>query len=166
MLIELTLNFFTAKVAGTEVGITEPVCAFSPCFSAPFLVFHPNKYADMLIEKVKKHNVNCWLVNTGWSGGGYGVGSRMKLSWTRAIIDAIHSGELANAEYEQFGVFNLSIPKSVTNVPSEILNPVNTWKDKAAYKATLEKLAQKFVANFSSYADGCTPETVAAGPKL
>ena len=155
-----------AKVAGTEVGITEPVCTFSPAFSAPFLVFHPNVYADMLIEKVKTHKVDCWLVNTGWSGGGDGVGARMKLAWTRAIIDAIHNGELAKCEYENFGVFNVSIPKAVTGVPAEILNPVNSWKDKAAYKATLEKLAQKFINNFAAYADGCTPGTIAAGPKL
>lgn len=129
-------------------------------------MFHPSKYADMLIEKVRKHQANCWLVNTGWSGGGYGVGARMKLSWTRAIIDAIHNGELADAEHEHFAVFNLSIPKSVTNVPSEILNPVNTWKNKDAYKSTLEKLAYKFISNFSAYADGCPPETIAAGPKL
>eukprot|EP00126_Sphaerothecum_destruens_P015765 Sdes_comp9809_c0_seq1m1340 len=158
------ISGYTAKVAGTEVGVTEPTATFSACFGQPFLVWHPTKYASMLAEKMKKHGTHCWLINTGWSGGAYGVGSRMKLKYSRAMIDAIHSGELMSAKYENFGVFNLKIPLACSNVPSEVLNPEKAWSDKNQYRSTLLKLAGLFKDNFSKYSDKATAEVIAAGP--
>jgi len=145
------LSGYTAKVAGTELGITEPTATFSTCFGAPFLLLHPIRYAEILGEKMDEHGSEAYLVNTGWTGGGYGVGKRMSLPATRAIIDAILNGELANAEYENFPVFNFKIPKAVTGVDSSILNPQNTWNDKDAYAAALKKLAEKFANNFKKF---------------
>src|SRR5690606_30447073 len=130
------ISGYTAKVAGTEVGVTEPQATFSACFGAPFLVWHPTKYAEMLAEKLQKHNAQTWLVNPGWTGGSYGVGKRMSLPHTRAIIDAIHSGELAKAETIEDPLFGLQIPTKVPGVPSEVLIPKNTWADKAAFDNT------------------------------
>jgi len=127
------ISGYTAKVAGTEMGITDPVPSFSACFGEAFLPRHPYLYAKMLAEKVQKHGSDVWLVNTGWSGGKYGVGERMSLKVTRQILDCIHSGELSGAEYESMPGFNLKIPKSCTNIDSKILNPINTWDDKAAF---------------------------------
>ncbi|KAL6046856.1 Protein kinase C-like 1 [Balamuthia mandrillaris] len=158
------ISGYTAKVAGTEQGITEPQVAFSPGFGAAFLVWHPAKYAEMLAERVKRHGTYCWLVSTGWTAGGYGVGYRIKLRHTRAIIDGIHSGELASAEYETLPYFNLQIPKSCSNVPPELLHPRKMWQDKEAYDHTLNNLAKKFVSNFSKYADLTAPEISAVGP--
>ncbi|MCA9899142.1 MAG: phosphoenolpyruvate carboxykinase (ATP), partial [Anaerolineales bacterium] len=121
------ISGYTAKVAGTEVGITEPQATFSACFGAAFMVWHPSKYAELLAEKMAKHGASAWLVNTGWTGGPYGVGSRMKLSYTRSIIDAIHSGELENVDYVADPIFGLAIPTSCPNVPSDLLIPKNTW---------------------------------------
>jgi phosphoenolpyruvate carboxykinase (ATP) len=158
------ISGYTAKVAGTEVGVTEPEATFSPCFGGPFLVWHPGKYAELLAEKMKQHNSNVWLVNTGWSGGAYGVGQRMKLSYTRGIIDAIHSGELEKASFKVDPVFGFQIPDSCPEVPDEILDPKNTWSDKGAFDETAHKLAGLFRDNFKGYEDRVGPEVTAAGP--
>jgi phosphoenolpyruvate carboxykinase (ATP) len=158
------ISGYTAKVAGTEMGVTEPQATFSPCFGGPFLVWRPAKYAELLAAKMQHHKTSAWLVNTGWSGGSYGVGSRMKLKLTRAIITAIHSGELARAETARDPVFGFEVPTSCPGVPSEILIPRNTWSDKADYDATAKKLAGLFADNFAKYADGASAEVKAAGP--
>jgi len=142
---------YTAKVAGTEVGVREPVATFSPCFGGPFLVWHPNKYAELLAEKMRKHGTRTWLVNTGWSGGAYGVGKRIKLAHTRAIIEAIHSGALAAAKTQRDPVFGFAVVTECPNVPEEILLPRNSWTDKSGYDATAKKLAELFRNNFSAY---------------
>jgi len=161
------ISGYTAKIAGTEDGVTEPEATFSACFGQPFLVLHPARYAHMLAEKMEHHKADAWLVNTGWSGGAYGVGERIKLKYSRAIIDAIHSGELANAKYENYKVFNLKIPTTVTGVPSEILNPENTWKGlKDEFIKTRDSLAKHFIENFKIYQEETTPEVLATGPTL
>lgn len=160
------ISGYTAKVAGTEAGITEPTTAFSACFGAPFLPLHPTKYAEMLGEKMTAGNVNVWLVNTGWSGGSYGVGSRMKLSYTRAMITAALEGDLDNVSYTEHEVFGLAMPNECPNVPQEILSPKNTWADKAAYDETANSLAQKFVDNFEQFADNANAEIMEAAPKV
>ncbi|MCC6839928.1 MAG: phosphoenolpyruvate carboxykinase (ATP) [Flavobacteriales bacterium] len=159
------LSGYTAKVAGTEAGITEPKTVFSACFGAPFLPLHPTKYADMLGERMKKHNVHVWLVNTGWSGGAYGTGERMKLKFTRAMITAALNGELDKVAYAHHPVFGVNMPASCPNVPAEILDPRNTWKDKAAYDAQADKLAAAFQANFNKYRDSASAEIIQAEPK-
>jgi phosphoenolpyruvate carboxykinase (ATP) len=159
------ISGFTAKVAGTEVGITEPVLTFSACFGAAFLPLHPTKYATMLGEKMRQHKVNVWLVNTGWTGGPYGVGSRMKLPYTRAMITAALNGELEGVSFEAHPVFGVSMPKSCPNVPDELLNPRNTWADKAAYDEKAKHLAQQFAENFKKYEDFATAEIMAGAPK-
>ena len=141
------------------MGITDPVATFSACYGEAFLPLHPFTYAKQLAEKVEQHGTNVWLVNTGWTGGKYGRGTRMKLPITRAIVDAIHNGDLDNAEYEKYDVFNLDIPKNVPGVPDQLLNPENTWEDKEAYRVTVRQLAEKFQQNFVKYADE-TPEEV------
>lgn len=158
------ISGYTAKVAGTEAGVTEPKSTFSACFGAPFLPLHPGKYAEMLGAKMKEHQVNVWMINTGWSGGSYGTGSRMKLSYTRAMITAALNGILDNVQYEKHPVFGMMIPTSCEGVPSEILNPKSTWKDASAYDATAKNLAQQFVKNFEKYAAGVSAEILAAAP--
>jgi phosphoenolpyruvate carboxykinase (ATP) len=160
------ISGYTAKVAGTEMGIIDPVPTFSSCFGEAFIPLHPTVYAGMLAEKMKEHNSNCWLINTGWSGGKYGVGKRMSLKITRRIIDAIHDGELDNVEWEKFPVFGFHIPKSVPDVPSEILNPRNTWSNKSEYDKTLKKLGADFAKNFKKFSDKADAETKAADPKI
>ena len=160
------ISGYTAKVAGTEVGITEPQASFSACFGAAFLVWHPTKYAEMLAEKMREHGAQAWLVNTGWSGGPYGVGKRFSLPYTRAIIDAIHSGELAKVEMAEDPIFGLSIPTSCPGVPSEVLNPKQTWADAANYDEKAKHLASLFNKNFSKYADLASDEIKSAGPKV
>ncbi|HEX4423226.1 MAG TPA: phosphoenolpyruvate carboxykinase (ATP) [Kofleriaceae bacterium] len=160
------ISGYTAKVAGTEVGVKDPEPTFSPCFGGPFLVWHPTKYAEMLAERLKKHNAQTWLVNTGWSGGAYGTGSRIKLKYTRAIIDAIHSGALASVETELDPVFGLAVPVSCPEVPADILIPRNTWSDKAAYDDKAKKVASLFRENFKKYEAQASPEVRAGGPKL
>ncbi|MBL8001494.1 MAG: phosphoenolpyruvate carboxykinase (ATP) [Flavobacteriales bacterium] len=159
------ISGYTAKVAGTEAGVTEPQSTFSACFGKAFLPLHPTKYADMLGENMRKHNVRVWLVNTGWSGGAYGTGERMKLKFTRAMITAALKGELDGVEYKQHPVFGVSFPTSCPHVPAEILDARGTWKDKAAYDATAEKLAKQFNDNFAKYKDGASEEILAAAPK-
>ena len=158
------ISGYTAKVAGTEAGVTEPQSAFSACFGAPFMPLHPGIYADMLADRIKKHEVNVWLVNTGWSGGAYGTGSRIKLRYTRSMIHAAMDGELENVEYEVHEVFGLAMPKECTGVPSNILNPKNTWADASAYDLKANELAQKFINNFKKFESGVTEEIRKVGP--
>ena len=158
------ISGYTAKVAGTEVGVTEPSATFSPCFGGPFLVWHPAKYAELLATRMREHKANVWLVNTGWTGGAYGTGSRMKLSLTRKIIDAIHSGELLQAPTQRDPVFGFDVISACSGVPSEVLIPRNTWKDTATYDAAANRLANLFINNFKSYADGVSAEVRGASP--
>jgi phosphoenolpyruvate carboxykinase (ATP) len=160
------ISGYTAKVAGTEMGVTEPQATFSSCFGQPFIVWHPTKYAELLAKKLQQHNAQVWLVNTGWSGGGYGVGARMKLRYTRAIIDGIHSGELAKAPTVEDPIFGLQVPTECESVPKEILIPKNTWADKAAYDVAAKKLASLFADNFKKYADQASEAVRKAGPRL
>ena len=159
------LSGYTAKIAGTEKGVTEPQATFSTCFGAPFMVLHPGVYADLLGKKMAEHKVNCWLVNTGWSGGPYGEGQRMKISYTRAMIRAILTGTLASIETEPDPVFGLNIPVSCPDVPSEVLIPRNTWKDKAAYDEKARDLARRFNENFKKYSDGVSEGVRAVAPR-
>jgi phosphoenolpyruvate carboxykinase (ATP) len=158
------ISGYTAKVAGTEMGVTEPQATFSPCFGGPFLVWHPSKYAELLAEKMRKHKARVWLVNTGWAGGGYGTGKRISLKNTRAIIDAIHSGALAKAKTARDPVFGFDIVIECPDVPAEILRPRESWADKSAYDATAKKLAGLFNKNFETYSAGATAEVKAAAP--
>ena len=160
------ISGYTAKVAGTEVGITEPTTTFSACFGKAFLPLHPTRYAELLGEKLKKSNVNVWLVNTGWSGGSYGVGARIKLSYTRALITAALNGDFDNTEFDMLPVFNLSIPRTCPHVPSEILNPRATWADKNAYDSKAASLAAAFVKNFAQYAEYANDEILSAAPNV
>ncbi|MEY4602813.1 MAG: hypothetical protein RIT43_105 [Bacteroidota bacterium] len=160
------MSGYTAKVAGTEVGITEPTTTFSACFGAAFLPLHPAKYAKLLGEKIDGKNINVWLINTGWTGGSYGVGSRMKLSYTRAMITAALTGKLDNVAFDVLPVFELAIPKTCDGVPSEILNPRETWADKMAYDETANNLAGKFVKNFEKFAAETSAEILNAAPKV
>lgn len=160
------ISGYTAKVAGTERGVTEPSATFSACFGAPFLPLHPMEYARLLRENLKKHSAQVWLVNTGWTGGPYSIGSRMSLTHTRAIINAILDGSLADVETTQDPVFGVHIPKAVPNVPEEILIPRNTWDDKEAYDAKALDLARRFVENFKQFADQAGPDVLAAGPRV
>lgn len=160
------ISGYTAKVAGTEMGITEPTLTFSACFGKVFLPLHPTKYAELLGQKMKKHNVNVWLLNTGWVGGKFGVGSRIKLSYTRALITAALNGEFDKAEFGTTPYFKLAFPKACTGVPSEILEPANAWKDKAAFNQTAQNLAASFIKNFEQYASAANAEIMAAAPKV
>ena len=136
---------YTAKVAGTEVGVTEPQSTFSACFGEAFLPLHPYTYAELLANLTEKHEANVWLINTGWTGGKYGKGKRMSLKNTRGIIDAIHSGELEKVEYVKQDIFNLMMPTTCPGVPDQILNPRNTWHDKKDYDVTAKRLAEQFI---------------------
>lgn len=160
------ISGYTAKVAGTEAGITEPQTVFSACFGAPFMPLHPTKYAEMLGEKMDKQQVNVWLINTGWSGGEHGVGSRIKLKYTRAMITAALRGNLDHVEYEKHEIFGLAMPKECKDVPSEILNPKNTWKNQTGYDKKADQLAVAFVENFRKYADYANKEIMNASPKV
>lgn len=160
------LSGYTAKVAGTERGITEPVATFSACFGEPFMPLHPTAYAKLLGEKIEKHNVNVYLVNTGWSGGAYGVGKRMSIKATRSCVNAILDGSINKCEFENFDVFNIAIPKELDGVETRLLNPINAWENKEEYIKTREKLAKMFVENFSRYEDVKEgKEYKTAGPK-
>lgn len=160
------LSGYTAKVAGTEAGITEPLPAFSACFGAPFLPLHPTSYAKMLGEKIVKDKVNIWMINTGWTGGPYGIGERIKLEYTRAMINAALEGKLNDVEYQKEAVFGLNIPLNCPGVPSDILNPKNTWSDKAAYDAKINELAGFFIKNFEKFSNFASEEIKAASPKI
>jgi phosphoenolpyruvate carboxykinase (ATP) len=161
------ISGYTAKVAGTEMGITEPQTTFSACFGKAFLPLHPGKYAELLGKKLKANpDINVWLVNTGWTGGSYGVGSRIKLAYTRALITAALEGNLNGVEYGETPFFKLRFPKSCPGVPAEILEPRNTWKDKEAFSETASKLAGQFVKNFEQYASGVSKDILDAAPRL
>ena len=160
------LSGYTAKVAGTEKGVTEPKATFSTSFGAPFLPLPPSRYAKMLGERIAQHKARVWLVNTGWTGGAFGVGRRMKIGHTRAMIRAALSGALDSVKYEKDPVFNLEIPTSCPDVPAEVLKPRNTWADGAAYDAQAAKLAQMFVDNFRTFENAVSAEVLGAGPNI
>ncbi|QDT06005.1 Phosphoenolpyruvate carboxykinase [ATP] [Rubripirellula lacrimiformis] len=158
------ISGYTAKTAGTEMNIDEPVATFSACFGAAFLVWHPAKYAELLAEQIRKHGANTWLVNTGWAGGPYGVGKRMSLKHTRSIIDAIHSGELADGETRTDPMFGLEVPVSCSGVPSEILWPKDLWADGESYDGSARRLADLFRNNFKQFESGASDAICGAGP--
>ncbi len=160
------LSGYTAKVAGTERGVTEPSAVFSACFGAPFMARHPTVYAELLGKKIAEHGAKCWLVNTGWSGGPYGVGERMKIQWTRALLAAALNGTLQDARFEPHPIFKVGVPVEVPGVPSEILNPRNTWRDKLAYDAKARDLAARFGKNFAQYSDFASDAIKDAAPRL
>ncbi|WP_299365459.1 phosphoenolpyruvate carboxykinase (ATP) [Winogradskyella sp.] len=160
------ISGYTAKVAGTEAGITEPVPSFSACFGEPFMPLHPTKYAEMLSAKMQEAGVNVWLVNTGWSGGPYGVGSRIKLKYTRAMITAILNGDLDNVDFEQHPIFGLFMPKYCPNVPTEMLDPMNTWLQKGAYISKAIQLAHSFHLNFEKFASEASDQIIEGGPLI
>ena len=160
------ISGYTAKVAGTERGVKEPSATFSACFGAPFMPRHPSVYAHLLGKKIAQYDVRVWMVNTGWTGGPYGVGTRMKLAYTRAMINAALDGTLDSVEYVQEPVFGLSMPKSVPGVPGEVLQPRMTWADPVAYDTQLAKLAKMFADNFKQYEKEVSPEVRAAGPRV
>ncbi|KAL0245735.1 phosphoenolpyruvate carboxykinase (ATP) [Cryptococcus deuterogattii 99/473] len=155
---------YTSKTPGTEDGIVEPSPTFSTCYGQPFIILHPGRYAKMLAERMEKNRVNCWLINTGWTGGKFGTGKRCPLKYTRAIVDAIHNGSLAKAEYENFPIFNLAIPKAVEGVPSDILNPEKVWPSKEAFKAELDKLGGMFQKAFAKYEADIDEKVKLSGP--
>jgi phosphoenolpyruvate carboxykinase (ATP) len=159
------LSGYTAKVAGTERGVKEPQATFSSCFGAVFLVWHPTKYAEMLGTLIDEHGSDVWLVNTGWSGGAFGVGKRMKLAHTRAMIHSVLRGDLAKCDVEIDPVFGLCVPTSIEGVPNEVLRPRDTWSDTAAYDVQAKKLAGMFRENFKKFEQLVGPGVVAAGPK-
>jgi len=159
------ISGYTAKVAGTEAGVTEPQVTFSACFGKAFLPLHPLKYAELLGKKLEDNDVNVWLVNTGWTGGGYGVGKRMKLSYTRSMITAALNGSLARAEYIQHPVFGLAMPTSCENVPAEILDPKYTWADKQEYDLKADQLAVAFIKNFKGFEEFASEELLTSLPK-
>lgn len=158
------ISGYTAKVAGTEADIIEPTMTFSACFGAPFMPLHPTHYAAMLSRKIREEEVNVWLVNTGWSGGPYGVGERMSLQYTRALITAALEGELSEVSYVQHDVFGIAVPLECPGVPQEILNPRNTWTDKDAYDQKANFLADAFVQNFKKFASYANDEILAGAP--
>ena len=160
------ISGYTAKIAGTEEGIVDPQATFSACFGAPFMPLHPAKYARMLGEKMEEHDTHIWLVNTGWTGGPFGTGSRMKLKYTRAMIRAALRGQLNFVDYDKDEIFGLEFPKSCPEVPDELLNPRETWADKEAYDKKANYLAYHFVKNFNKYKSGCNEEIQEALPKV
>jgi len=160
------LSGYTAKVAGTEKGVKDPSATFSTCFGAPFLPLNPNIYARGLGERIARHKARVWLVNTGWTGGPFGVGSRMKIAHTRAMIGAALSGALEKVPYQRHPIFNLEMPTSCPDVPSDVLDPRSTWADTAAYDEDARKLAAMFVENFKTFAADVDRSVVEAGPTL
>ncbi len=159
------LSGYTAKVAGTERGVQGTQATFSTCFGAPFMVHHPTVYAKLLGERIEKHHATCWLVNTGWTGGGYGVGSRMKIAYTRAMVNAAIEGRLNDVGYETEPFFGLAIPQAVPDVPSEVLNPRNAWSDEHAYDEQAKHLATLFAENFKRFESFVAPGVLAAAIK-
>jgi phosphoenolpyruvate carboxykinase (ATP) len=160
------ISGYTAKVSGTEIEMgKEPEITFSACFGAPFMVHPPYYYADLLKRKILRHDVKCWLVNTGWVGGKYGVGKRISIRHTRNLLDAALNGQLDNVEYREDPLFGFHVPKSCPEVPESVLYPDSAWSNKDAYWESYRSLAARFIENFKKFADGCPPEVVAAGPK-
>ena len=160
------LSGYTAKVAGTEKGVTEPKATFSTCFGAPFLPLPPSRYAAMLGEKIARYGARVWLVNTGWTGGAFGVGKRMKIGYTRAMIRAALSGALDRVGYERDPIFNVDVPTACPDVAPEVLKPRNTWANGADYDAQASKLARMFAENFKEFESGVTAAVRAAGPTV
>ena len=161
------ISGYTSKLAGTEAGLgKEPQATFSACFGGPFMVHHPSKYAELLKEKLVKHNVTCWLVNTGWVGGAYGVGNRISIKYTRALLTAALNGELNKVKFKTDPIFGYEVPTTCPDVPTEVLDPSSSWADKAAYEKGYKELAKRFVDNFVKFADGTPKEIVEAGPKV
>jgi phosphoenolpyruvate carboxykinase (ATP) len=160
------LSGYTARVAGTERGVTEPKATFSTCFGAPFLPLNPNVYAKMLGDRIATHQARVWLVNTGWTGGPYGTGSRMKIAYTRAMITAALDGQLDGVKYQKDSIFNLDLPTTCPGVPDGVLDPRTTWPDKAAYDQQAKKLAGMFIDNFKAFEKDVDPAVKAAGPKV
>ena len=160
------ISGYTAKVAGTEKGIDEPVATFSTCFGAPFMMRHPSVYAQLLEKRIQAHNSTCWLVNTGWTGGPYGVGKRMEIRYTRALLNAVLDGILDNVEMSEDPIFGFQVPVSVTGVPADVLNPRNTWIDKEAYDSQAKKLARLFEENFEQFRENVPEYVVGVGPKV
>ena len=160
------ISGYTAKVAGTEKGVKEPTSTFSTCFGGPFMALHPSVYAELLKKKIQQHKVDCWLVNTGWIGGPYGVGHRISIKYTRALLNAALDGKLAKVDFVTDPVFGFQIPTSCEGVPSEILNPINSWTNKEEYMVKYESLAKSFIENFKKYESGCSKEVLAAAPKV
>jgi len=159
------ISGYTAKVPGTEMGITEPTPTFSACFAGPFLVLHPTVYAKQLAQLLQKYNTPCWLINTGWVAGKAGTVPRIKLSYTRKILDAIHDGSLLKAEYEVMPGWGFQVPKAVAGVPSEMLMPYRAWRDKQAYVQQVNKLAKMFRDNFKKYEDQADPNLKSVNPR-
>jgi phosphoenolpyruvate carboxykinase (ATP) len=159
------MSGYTARVAGTEKGVKEPQATFSTCFGGPFMALHPSKYARLLKEKIERYNADCWLVNTGLVGGPYGIGSRISIKHTRALLNAALDGILANVEFVKDTVFGFEIPVECEGVPAEILQPANSWKDKAEYYKKYSELAEAFLKNFEQYKEGSPAEILNAGPK-
>jgi phosphoenolpyruvate carboxykinase (ATP) len=161
------LSGYTAKVAGTERGITEPVATFSTCFGAAFMTVHPTRYADLLRQKLDKYaNSRAYLVNSGWSGGPYGVGHRMSIKATRACVDAILDGSIEKAEFTAHPVFGFDVPVSLPGVEASLLNPKSTWPDQTAYDETAKKLAQMYIDNFEKYKGKGSIDYTQFGPKV
>ncbi len=161
------ISGYTSKLAGTEVGLgTEPEITFSACFGGPFMVHHPSVYADLLRKKIERYGANCWLVNTGWVGGAYGVGKRISIRHTRAMLNAALSGKLLNVEFTTDPLFGFQVPKTCPDVPSDVLNPASAWHNKEVYMQKYRALASRFIDNFKKFEDGTPPEIVKAGPKL
>jgi phosphoenolpyruvate carboxykinase (ATP) len=158
------LSGYTAKVAGTEKGVTEPEATFSTCFGGPFMSRHPTDYGNLLRDLIAENKVDCWLVNTGWTGGAYGTGSRMPIKATRALLAAALDGSLANVEFRTDPNFGFQVPVSVPGVDTKILNPRDTWADKAAYDAQAQKLVKMFIDNFQKFTDKVDPDVRAAAP--
>jgi len=160
------ISGYTSKIAGTEVGLgKEPEMTFSTCFGAPFMVHHPSFYADILKRKILKYGVHCWLVNTGWIGGPYGIGKRISIKYTRALLNAALSGKLLDVPFCPDPVFGFDVPQSCEGVPAEILNPAGSWTNKEAYMQRYKDLAGRFIENFKKFEEGCPPEVRAAGPR-
>jgi phosphoenolpyruvate carboxykinase (ATP) len=159
------LSGYTARVAGTEIGVTEPEATFSTCFGAPFMPRHPSVYGNLLKERIAKGGVKCWLVNTGWTGGKYGIGNRMPIKATRALLNAALDGSLGDAEFRTDPNFGFKVPVAVAGVESGILDPRSTWADKEAYDATAKQLVGQFIDNFAQFADHVDLGVLESAPK-
>ena len=161
------ISGYTSKVGGTEIGLREePEITFSACFGAPFMVHHPYYYADLLKRKIERHGAQCWLVNTGWVGGPYGIGKRISIRYTRAMLNAALNGELNDVDYTTDPIFGFEVPKSCPGVPDSVLDPASSWPSKEEYEKKYRQLAARFVDNFKKFAPDCPPELLDAGPKL
>ena len=161
------ISGYTAKIAGTEVGLgDEPEITFSACFGGPFMVHHPSFYAELLTKKMARYGATCWLLNTGWVGGRYGVGKRISIKYTRAILNAALDGRLDNVEYYTDPVFGFQVPKTCPEVPDAVMNPASSWPDKNAYMVEYRALASRFIDNFRKFEAGTAPEVAAAGPRI